>query len=65
MEDSGFICCNNPSPSRVHLGISEIMDDALEEFLEVSQFNVKPMERPFLLSCWHVLKPRERPFHPG
>jgi hypothetical protein len=41
------------------------MDDAREEFLEVSQLNVKPMERPFLLSFWHVLRLRERPFHPG
>jgi hypothetical protein len=41
------------------------MDDERDRFLGVSQSNTKPIERPFLPSCWHVLKLRERPFYPG
>jgi hypothetical protein len=50
------------SPSRAHLEISEIMDDARNESLEVSQSNTKSIEKPFVPSCWRVLKLRERPF---
>jgi hypothetical protein len=28
------------------------------------QFNTKPRDKPFLLSCWYVLKLRERPSYP-
>jgi hypothetical protein len=43
----------------------EIMDDVRDGFLGVSQSNTKPIEKPFLLNCWHVLKLGERPFNPG
>jgi hypothetical protein len=33
-------------------------------FLGAWQLNTKPREKPFLSSCWHVLKLRERPFYP-
>jgi hypothetical protein len=33
--------------------------DRVSEILSASQSNIKPRERPFLPSCWNVLKPRE------
>jgi hypothetical protein len=41
------------------------MDDAQDGFLGVSQLNTTPIEKPFLPSCWCVLKLRERTFYPG
>ena len=38
---------------------------AWEGFLGASQSNIKLIEKQFLLSCWHVLKLRERPSYLG
>jgi hypothetical protein len=37
---------------------------ARDGFLGDSHTNIKPREKPFLPSCWHVLKLRERPSYP-
>jgi hypothetical protein len=50
-------------PPHARLGISEIMDDVWDGFLGISQSNTKLIEKPFLPSCWCVLKLRERPFY--
>jgi hypothetical protein len=42
-----------------------IQDHGRCGFLGVSQSNMKPIDEPFLPSCWRVLKLRDRPFYPG
>jgi hypothetical protein len=41
------------------------MDDARERLLAVSHSKIKPIEKPSLPSCWHVLKLREGPSYSG
>jgi hypothetical protein len=41
------------------------MGDVRDGFLGVSQLNTKPIAKPFLLSCWHLLKLKESPFYLG
>jgi hypothetical protein len=54
-----------PPPSRSHLGISEIVDDARNGFLGVSQSNTKPIEKPFFFELLVRFEAEGVAFYPG